>query len=598
MRFRVSLTRDFMKQRDRLSKADQKAVTEALTKLFRTPNEPGLHREPLVRAGYYSIRAGRSLRIGLRQNGNEYVAIAVGQHDDLYSQIDRITALPSETFGFDASDEVGQTPVEAAAAGLHPLACITDEDLRRHGASPKIIEALRRAASQDEVLDIVENDALHLLEFILTQVEATPGTPFELVDRLRVAERKVEELQAELETATEAPPNKEDAAAIEELKAEIRSYQELVDESADELQDARKKEQQVRKEKRRIEEQAERIREERDRSERIRQDPDEAWKPEYPAHASSFLEVAKFFHARLKEGLPPFEELAYPHPEATGSWGAVFSTSVASGRPTYGSKRKAVKLPRTNAIDAELLQRAWQTEEDAARRLRGHDLEGVVRVERVAPEDYPGFLVYQWIEGISLAEELGHRVLGCRDGVSLLAGVTETLQKLLERDLWFSDLHAGNIMLRPDERPVLIDPAACVPGRFGPPEWLRGGAKLPHERRDLTAFEQGQSFMLAHLLLQCICPASQLGALVPGHEPNDASGFSSLACMMQVTQIDDVEARSCAQLEERFQAAVERDRDVRAPDRLVELVRFALHDRPSQRPLLKDFAEVLRHSPT
>ena len=399
---------------------------------------------------------------------------------------------------------------------------------------------------------------------------------------LEVALQDNEQLDTELKQLRQAAATPEQKARVVELQVQLEA-------SNSDITDLK---QQTRDAKRATESLDRLLRETQtnlDRSERLRADPDLEWHDDYP---ESFADVPDFMHTRLQDERPPFHTHETPQPEAIGSFGEIYRT-IGRGP---GSPRRAVKLPRRDHPDGDQLKRAWLSEERVARDLKGRNLDGIVRVEHVAPSDRPGFIVYEWIDGKTLKDQIARGPLKVAVAIDLIVELTMTLQSLTEREIWFSDLHAGNVMVR-DGKPILIDPAACVPVHAAPPEWRSSSGKLPHEIGNAGDFERGQTFMLAHLFLQCISQPDERNSLAGIHTA-DASNenLSSLACLMQVQDPDDVEQRCLASMTDRVWRACERSGEHLAPKPIVDLIRWSLDDRSGRRPQLKDFARNLKRA--
>lgn len=87
----------------------------------------------------------------------------------------------------------------------------------------------------------------------------------------------------------------------------------------------------------------------------------------------------------------------------------------------------------------------------------------------IAPPTTPGYIILQWEDGLRLDEwvhkhEGALRESGRLFAVALKHGeqILTTLQALWKEDLIFTDLHPGNIMMRPGDRPMLLDPGGLV----------------------------------------------------------------------------------------------------------------------------------------
>jgi hypothetical protein len=80
---RLALARQFMREYERLSKADQRGCDDALEALSLAFGDPHRHAGLGVRAlrrGVYECRATQSIRIGFTRHGNILLIRTVGSH--------------------------------------------------------------------------------------------------------------------------------------------------------------------------------------------------------------------------------------------------------------------------------------------------------------------------------------------------------------------------------------------------------------------------------------------------------------------------------------------------------------------------------------
>lgn len=83
---KVTTTKPFLKNLNRLSRADADLVISAMTLFMKEPNARSLNFEKVTsRSGYFTIRGSYSIRVLLElEDTDAYIAVAVGNHDYIY----------------------------------------------------------------------------------------------------------------------------------------------------------------------------------------------------------------------------------------------------------------------------------------------------------------------------------------------------------------------------------------------------------------------------------------------------------------------------------------------------------------------------------
>ena len=188
----VKTARSFwMQARARLTHTEYQSAILSLEKLQRSPGSKGRNLKELA-PNLFTIRVNSDIRILLLRREQSFTAIDVDHHDSLLSRLNRRGGGPGihETaFELETSSETpGDTQPVQARIKIPPLAGVSDDDLRAHGASPEIIHKLRQATTIDRVLEVVDAEAPHLEHIILDTLSATEGSVLEIAAKAREAD--------------------------------------------------------------------------------------------------------------------------------------------------------------------------------------------------------------------------------------------------------------------------------------------------------------------------------------------------------------------------------------------------------------------------
>lgn len=228
------------------------------------------------------------------------------------------------------------------------------------------------------------------------------------------------------------------------------------------------------------------------------EEPD-SWVDKYPAE--DWASVPDFYLERLREGRAPFTDLKSVLSLGEGKYGRVYEVTSIQGF------QLAIKLPKPGPDGKPPDKGIWRTEENAARRLKASGMrhDGIAKVMRLPPRECPGFISYEFVNGCPLARTLGAgEVMSPRKAVRIAYRVADTLSWLMDERVPFSDLHAGNVILRENKYPVLVDPAACWP-KIEVPEWARVEPYDPDHQPRWSILQRGLVFLNARLLMEMWC---------------------------------------------------------------------------------------------
>lgn len=208
----------------RLSADEQKSVKTTAFDLQTNPAHPSLKFHRLDRAkdpNFWSVRAGRDIRLIVHKSSSSLVLCYVDHHDRAYAWAERRKLTAHPTTGAAQLVEVRETvqevvvPVYVEAPAPPPTAAlsasVTDDDLLAYGVPPEWLDDVR-AATEDSLLELVDHlpgeAAEALLELATGSRPPLPaqllaGDPFEHPDALR--RFRVMEDVDELERALEYP---------------------------------------------------------------------------------------------------------------------------------------------------------------------------------------------------------------------------------------------------------------------------------------------------------------------------------------------------------------------------------------------------------
>ena len=119
------------------------------------------------------------------------------------------------------------------------------------------------------------------------------------------------------------------------------------------------------------------------------------------------------------------------------------------------NRRIAVKVPHAKLISRPEDAEAYLAE---ARTVANLDHPGIVPVHDVGSTDeYPCYVVSKYIDGVDLATRLKQHQFNCRDATEIVATVAEALHYAHKQGLVHRDVKPGNILIRTDGRPFVVD---------------------------------------------------------------------------------------------------------------------------------------------
>jgi superfamily I DNA/RNA helicase len=162
-------------------------VNGAIYHFMSNPDHPGLNLEPIhgdKTRRLHTIRASKSIRVLLAKEGNVYVLLEAGQHDDIYDRANRLRFLANPHTGFVGLIPIDVSPDEQQPApprqtserdAVHQPGVMdhwADQDLAAAGFQPDEITAVRRCTAEEELCDL-EFPGLKI-ELIIDLLELTP----------------------------------------------------------------------------------------------------------------------------------------------------------------------------------------------------------------------------------------------------------------------------------------------------------------------------------------------------------------------------------------------------------------------------------------
>lgn len=162
--------------------ADERGrVSSAVIKLLSDPDHPSLNLHPVKARkskGLHSIRASQELRVLLHKEGNTFLLLEAGHHDDVYARAERIRLIDNPSTGFFGLVEtpaVGVTAVPEERPPLaddtpRPLDHWTDADLTDVGFDEPTIALLRECRSEDDLCSLPSA----AFELVLEIIDKTP----------------------------------------------------------------------------------------------------------------------------------------------------------------------------------------------------------------------------------------------------------------------------------------------------------------------------------------------------------------------------------------------------------------------------------------
>jgi superfamily I DNA/RNA helicase/mRNA-degrading endonuclease RelE of RelBE toxin-antitoxin system len=187
MEFRISDT--FTSSLARLTNEEQKQVKTTVFDLQLDPTSPSMqfHRIDKSRdANFWSVRAGRDIRVIVHKTNSSFLVCYVGHHDNAYDWAERRKIEEHPRTGAAQIVEVRELVKEIIVprvvveqkepAPLTPLfKSITDSDLLSYGVPPEWLADVR-LATEDSLFDIAEHLPQEASEALLEL--ATGGTPY------------------------------------------------------------------------------------------------------------------------------------------------------------------------------------------------------------------------------------------------------------------------------------------------------------------------------------------------------------------------------------------------------------------------------------
>jgi hypothetical protein len=170
----------------RMEARDSQRVVEAIADFQRDPFHPGLNLEKLnASKNLHSIRASQSLRILLAKEGQTYVFLEAGQHDDIYARAARCRFVAGARSGVvgliviepdaDADDERPDRRARSrpsATPDRLPFDHWSDAELREAGFGDTHIAVVRLCPDEDHICEM--DLPQELLERAIDILELTP----------------------------------------------------------------------------------------------------------------------------------------------------------------------------------------------------------------------------------------------------------------------------------------------------------------------------------------------------------------------------------------------------------------------------------------
>ncbi len=160
-----------------LTSVEQARVTEAVGKLIKDPNHPSLNLHPVKAKkskGLHSIRASEELRVLLHKEGNTFLLLEAGHHDDVYARAKNLSFIDNPHTGFFGlieapGEDAGSTLEERlplADNAPRPLDHWTDSDLADAGLSPELLALVRECRTEDDLCSLPTEAFEVVLEII------------------------------------------------------------------------------------------------------------------------------------------------------------------------------------------------------------------------------------------------------------------------------------------------------------------------------------------------------------------------------------------------------------------------------------------------
>lgn len=204
----ISIDRGWFDSLSKLEGSDLRRINEAIMVFRDNPDRPGLNLEQLkTDKRLYTIRASQSLRILVFREGDLWIILEAGQHDDVYKRAERsrfvanpatgfvglipITARDAPTIENRYPEPVKTEPVRSERRGIFDH--WSDAELSEAGFSAVEIEILRSCVQEDQLflIDLPDDRielAIDLLELTPEQWRTPSLDPAaEAEDRIRLA---------------------------------------------------------------------------------------------------------------------------------------------------------------------------------------------------------------------------------------------------------------------------------------------------------------------------------------------------------------------------------------------------------------------------
>ena len=201
----ISLAFSWLPSLTQMAPSDSHRVNIAVMKFMDDPNNPGLNFHP-IRAprskGLHSFRVSDDVRVLLHKQGNTYVLLEAGHHDDVYDRAQRLAFIDNPATGFIGVIETGQTEIGPATLrrtiaddSPKPLDHWSDPELRETGLSEELVAAVRTCRTDEELCNL-------------------PAAAFEVI--IEIIDKTPEQWRN--------PPIDEEAEAEERLRASLSQY--------------------------------------------------------------------------------------------------------------------------------------------------------------------------------------------------------------------------------------------------------------------------------------------------------------------------------------------------------------------------------------
>lgn len=139
-------------------------VGDAVVRFIANPDHPGLNLHPIKAPrsrGMYSFRASDELRVLLHKQGNTYLLLEAGHHDDVYARAQRLAFVDNPHTGFIGVIEqvapdrptavVEVAPVDDAP---RPLDHWSDAELREAGLTDELIGEVRACRTENDLCSL------------------------------------------------------------------------------------------------------------------------------------------------------------------------------------------------------------------------------------------------------------------------------------------------------------------------------------------------------------------------------------------------------------------------------------------------------------